>query len=369
MPLPDAKPRPTTPTVPHRPDARPASAVGRQSPAAPSAAPPAGDVAAARHVKVGDGSDGQRLDNYLLGRLKGVPKATVHRLIRTGQVRVNGKRRASDDRVLPGDDVRIPPMRMPDTQAAAPARPLAAGEISIVYEDDALIVIDKPAGLAVHGGSGIAAGLIERLRASRAPSAFLELAHRLDRETSGLLLVAKRRSALLSLHRQMAGGGIAKHYRAIVAGRWARPGATRLRFALRRLETANGDRRVIVDPSGQPSETIVRLVAHVDIARPGLPPWVSVLDCELATGRTHQIRVHLTHAGFPILGDQKYGDFALNRRFERLGHRRMFLHAFSLAFDHPADASRLRFESPDPTGFAGLVDDVHARADMRRPSP
>ncbi|MGE0314837.1 MAG: RluA family pseudouridine synthase [Lautropia sp.] len=367
MPLPDAKPPTKIPTLPRPPDARSLAAAGGGQGAGAAAARPAAARAAATHLTVGDGADGQRLDNYLLGRMKGVPKSMVHRLIRTGQVRVNGKRRSSDARVVPGDDVRIPPVRGPEpgTGAGPAVRPLAAGEIVVVHEDDALIVIDKPAGLAVHGGSGIAAGLIERLRAARPHADFLELAHRLDRETSGLLLVAKRRSALLSLHRQMADGSVEKHYRAIVAGRWARQGATALRFPLRRLETATGDRRVTVDPGGQPSETIVRLVARADVAGAGLPPWISVLDCRLSTGRTHQIRVHLVHAGFPILGDQKYGDFALNRRLERLGHRRMFLHAFSLAFSHPVGGARLHFASPEPAGFEPLVAGLGAAGDTR----
>ena len=328
------------------------------------------EIVAARHLSVSAGADGQRLDNFLLARLKGLPKSMIHRLIRTGQVRVNGKRRTSDSRVDPGDDVRIPPLRgnaqsgnAQSGNAQARARPLAEGEIRVVHEDDAVLVIDKPAGLAVHGGSGIAAGLIERLRAARPDADFLELAHRLDRDTSGLLLVAKNRPALLSLHRQMADGSVRKHYRAVVAGRWARPGATSLRFPLRRLETADGDRRVRVDPNGQAAETVVRLVSHHEVSFAGAPPWISVLDCELKTGRTHQIRVHLAHAGFPLLGDQKYGDFTLNKLLDKSGFKRMFLHAFSLSYEHPKDGGRLRFEVTDPAGFDALILGLRRTAD------
>lgn len=320
-------------------------------------------IAAARHLAVPADTGGQRLDNFLLSRLKGVPKTMVYRLIRTGQVRVNGSRKSADCRLEAGDDVRIPPIRLGADAGAGPraAPPLKAGELPIVHEDEQLIVVDKPAGLAVHGGSGIAAGLIERLRAARPGAPFLELAHRLDRETSGLLIVAKKRQALLAIQRQMASGGLEKHYRALVAGRWGSAGPRRLAFPLRRLETATGDRRVCVDPNGQASETIVRPIRHQAVAAGGgFPAWFSLLDCELVTGRTHQIRVHLAHAGFPIVGDEKYGDFTLNKLLDKTGHKRMFLHAYSIRFQHPASLVDLRFESAEPDAFAALLRSAEA---------
>ena len=313
---------------------------------------------AASHLTVSGDGDGQRLDNHLVRVLKGVPRAWIWRVIRTGEVRLNGRRVAAHARLSAGDDIRIPPVRRPDP-VAPPAEGLARRSLeglTILHEDPAWLILDKPAGLAVHGGSGVAAGLIERLRASRPAEPFLELAHRIDRETSGLLIVARSRKALLSLHRQFAEGAPRKHYRALVAGRWGRSGTTALRFPLERLESANGDRRVRVAAGGAPAETRVTLLSHLagDPGR-GQPAWFSLLDCELLTGRTHQIRVHLSHSGFPIIGDPKYGDFTLNKVLHKQGYNRMFLHAFSISLAHPLDGRRQRFEAPLPAAFLRML--------------
>ena len=233
-------------------------------------------------------------------------------------------------------------------------------DCTVIHEDPAWLVLDKPAGLAVHGGSGVTAGLIERLRATRPQDRFLELAHRLDRETSGLIVVARTRPALLSLHRQFAAGGPAKHYRALVAGRWSRARA-RLEFPLERVAAPDGDRRVRVVAGAAPAATEVTLleVRPGDPGR-GQPAWFSLLDCRLLTGRTHQIRVHLSHAGFPIIGDPKYGDFTLNKVLHKQGFNRMFLHAFSVTISHPIDGHRCYFESPVPDVF-DLLEPAPAR--------
>ncbi len=320
-----------------------------------------------RHLVVGEQGDGQRLDNFLEGRLAGVPRSLIHRIIRTGQVRVNGQRRRPEHKIALGDDVRVPPITLSgDRDPARPptraARPLARGRVPVLHEDAALLALDKPAGLAVHGGSGIQAGLIEQLRAARPQTSFLELVHRLDRDTSGILLVAKQRKALVALHRALADGRVQKRYLAIVAGHWGRAEAM-LQFPLHRYLLADGERRVRVQAEGQAASTRVRLVRHVASAGiPGLPPALSLLDCELLTGRTHQIRVHLAHAGFPILGDVKYGDFALNKVLQRLGHKRMFLHASRIGFEHPVAGGMLRLESPLPTDFERLEREVAAAA-------
>ena len=319
-----------------------------------------------RHLTVGEQSDGQRLDNFLHGRPKGLPKSLVYRIIRTGQVRVNGRRSSADRKIALGDDVRVPPVSLARGQepARGPAtamRPLGRNQVPILQEDEALIALDKPAGLAVHGGSGIEAGLIEQLRASRPGAPFLELVHRLDRDTSGVLLVAKQRKALVALHRALAEGQTQKRYFALVKGYWGRTVATTLRFALLRYVAADGERRVRVQADGQAASTRVHLVRHLDCAGiEGLPPMLSLLECELLTGRTHQIRVHLAQAGFPILGDQKYGDFTLNKTLYKFGHKRMFLHAFQMKVVHPNSGQELLVRSPLPKEFGQLERAVEA---------
>jgi 23S rRNA pseudouridine955/2504/2580 synthase len=295
-----------------------------------------GKAIMARHERIDDSAVGQRIDNYLLRLARGVPKSHVYRILRGGEVRVNGHRVRPDYRLAAGDDVRIPPLRT--ASPAAPARVPAGKPLPVVFEDDALLVIDKPAGLAVHGGSGISHGVIEQLRAQRPESRMLELAHRLDRETSGLLIVAKKRPALTALHGMMREGKVEKRYLALVRGRWLPP-LQHIKAPLYKYLNAEGERRVRVSPAeGKPAHSIVRLIERW--------PRFSLVEVELKTGRTHQIRVHLTHLGFPLCGDDKYGDFALNKTLAAEGLPRMFLHAAKLSLAHPSSGKPLSFEAP-----------------------
>ncbi len=287
-------------------------------------------------LEVEEEGDAQRIDNFLLRRLKGVPKSHVYRVLRSGEVRVNSGRVKPDHRLRIGDKVRVPPVRLA-TPAEKPApRPLA---LPVVYEDDALLVVDKPSGVAVHGGSGVSYGVIESLRAERPRAKLLELAHRLDRDTSGLLVIAKKRSALVELHRMLREGEAEKLYLALVKGAWE-GGARELRERLHKYVTAGGERRVAVHGAGQAAATRVRPIAAAGSC--------SLLELRLLTGRTHQIRVHLAHAGHPVLGDDKYGDFELNRALARQGVKRLLLHARRLAFAHPLTGAPLRLEAPVP---------------------
>jgi 23S rRNA pseudouridine955/2504/2580 synthase len=291
-----------------------------------------------RWLVVGEESEAQRIDNFLLRELKGVPKSHVYRVLRSGEVRVNSGRVKPDYRLQAGDRVRLPPIRT--AQKPPAARPL---ELPVAFEDASLLVIDKPAGVAVHGGSGVSFGVIESLRAARPQAKFLELAHRLDRDTSGLLLIAKKRTALVELHRMLREGEVKKIYYAVVAGAW--PGGLKeLRQSLHKYVTASGERRVSVQESGQSAVTRVKRVQATG--------GFSLLEVELLTGRTHQIRVHLAHAGHPIVGDDKYGDFALNRKLKQ----RLLLHAARLAFKHPLTGEPMRLESPLPPEMRAFVD-------------
>jgi 23S rRNA pseudouridine955/2504/2580 synthase len=293
-------------------------------------------------VEVGEEAASQRIDNFLLRHLKGVPKSHVYRVLRSGEVRVNSGRVKPEYRLQPGDRVRVPPVRMSvKTSKAKPA------EFPVVYEDPALLVVDKPAGVAVHGGSGVSFGVIESLRASRPQAKFLELAHRLDRDTSGLLMVAKKRSALVELHRMLRDGELGKVYLAVAKGRWE--GGTReIRESLHKYVNAKGERRVSVREDGVAAVTRVKRLQAND--------RFSFLEVTLLTGRTHQIRVHLAHAGHPVLGDDKYGDFGHNHQLEKAGVRRLFLHASRLAFCHPLSKERLQLESPLPEEMKKFVE-------------
>jgi len=303
-------------------------------------------------LTVGEDAAGQRVDNFLSRILKGVPKSHIYRILRSGEVRVNKGRVGPDARLAMGDVVRVPPVR-----TAAPARPAAGAgfaragpDLPILFEDEALIALDKPSGLAVHGGSGIALGLIEQLRAARPDAKFLELVHRLDRETSGILLIAKKRAALVGLHEQLREGGFDKRYLVLVRGRW-RDEKRRVRLSLHKFATQDGERRVRVGQDGQEAETIFyRRRTWFD-----RDPPLALLEAELLTGRTHQIRVHLTHLGFPLAGDDKYGDFAWNKVLAKQGLKRMFLHSFSLGFVHPLTGEAMAFESPLPEDLMRFV--------------
>jgi 23S rRNA pseudouridine955/2504/2580 synthase len=294
-------------------------------------------------LEVGEEGETQRIDNFLLRRLKGVPKSHVYRVLRSGEVRVNSGRVKADYRLKLGDKVRLPPVRVSSANAKSPARPF---EHPIVLEDPSLLVIDKPSGVAVHGGSGVSHGVIEALRAARPEAKVLELVHRLDRDTSGLLVIAKKRGALVELHRMLRDGEVEKIYLAVVKG-VAREKHFDIKDALHKYLNAKGERRVAVKEGGMQAVTRVKVL--------GSNADLSVLQLRLMTGRTHQIRVHLAHAGYPVLGDDKYGDFELNRALARQGVKRLFLHANRLAFKHPTDGKRMTLESSLPNDMLRFV--------------
>jgi 23S rRNA pseudouridine955/2504/2580 synthase len=293
----------------------------------------------ARTLEVGEEGEAQRIDNYLLRELKGVPKSHVYRVLRSGEVRVNSGRVKPDYRLRIGDRVRIPPVRVAPRNETRP-RPL---DLPIKYEDAALLVVDKPSGVAVHGGSGVNFGVIESMRATRPQAKFLELAHRLDRDTSGLLILCKKRSALVELHRMLREGLVDKVYLAVAKGE--AKNRLELRESLHKYVTASGERRVSVAEGGKNAVTRARLLKTNG--------KFSLLEVHLLTGRTHQIRVHLTHAGHPIVGDDKYGDFALNRELKQ----RLLLHAARLAFRHPLTGDPIKLESPLPSEMKAFVQD------------
>ena len=291
--------------------------------------------ARATTLEVGEESEAQRLDNFLLRRLKGVPNSHVYRVVRSGEVRVNSGRVKPDYRVQIGDKVRVPPIRV----AQRESKVFRSIDFQIVFEDPSLLIINKPSGVAVHGGSGVSHGVIESLRAARPEAKMLELAHRLDRDTSGLLIIAKKRSALIELHRMLREGEVEKIYVAIVKG-----APTRKHFditdTLHKYVNAKGERRVAVKEGGLSAVTRIKLLKE--------SKDFSLLQLRLMTGRTHQIRVHLAHAGHPVLGDDKYGDFEFNRALARQGVKRLFLHARRLGFKHPIDGKAMKLESPLP---------------------
>ncbi len=280
-----------------------------------------------RYHEVSADEAGQRVDNFLLGQFKGVPRSHVYRVLRKGQVRVNKGRVKPDYRLQSGDQVRIPPIKMP--AATVPQTSKNTGRKileAIIFEDDALLAVDKPAGQSVHGGSGLSAGQIENLRAARPGHAYLELVHRLDRSTSGCLLVAKKRSSLRALHRQMRDNEVEKRYLALVKGRWEL-GSRMIDAPLQVRHRSGGERVVKVDPGGKEARTLFRPVEFYTEA--------TSLEATLETGRTHQIRVHAAFAGHPVAGDSRYGDDAFNRWCQQRGLQRMFLHASALGFTHP----------------------------------
>ena len=305
---------------------------------------PRSDAPAVSWIDVDEECAGQRIDNFLIARLKGVPKSHVYRILRSGEVRVNSGRIAASHRVQAGDRIRVPPLRMaerPETLPAPALRPV------VLFEDEFLLAIDKPSGLAVHGGSGVAHGVIEQLRSARPEARFLELVHRLDRETSGVLLLAKKRASLLAMHEALRDRTADKRYLAGIKGRW-RDEMRRVRQPLRKFTGGDGERRVAVDDDGQSAETIFRLLAR--------NAEFSLVEAQLLTGRTHQIRVHLAHVGHPILGDEKYGDFPLNKILKRRGLKRMFLHAASIRIPHPASGAELEIRAPLAADLAAFRD-------------
>ncbi len=309
-------------------------------------------------VEVDEDSAGQRLDNFLIRQLKGVPKTHVYRIIRSGEVRINKGRVSADTRVEAGDLVRLPPVRISDKVAEKAERPAPAREFPILLEDDHVIAIDKPAGVAVHGGSGVSFGVIEQLRQARPQAKFLELVHRLDRDTSGILLVAKKRSALTHLQDQFRERETGKTYLALVTGAW--PANKKVvDLPLHKYLQADGERRVRVttadDPDGMRSITLVKVRSTVAARTAQGLPAMSLLEVTIKTGRTHQIRVHLASQGHAIVGDDKYGDFDLNKRLLKLGMKRMFLHAWRLQFNHPASGERVALNAELPPELADFV--------------
>ncbi len=315
--------------------------------------PPA--TAQVKWLEVDEESAGQRLDNFLIRHLKGVPKTHVYRIIRSGEVRVNKGRASADTRIAAGDKVRLPPVRVSDKIADKQEHPAPAREFPVLLEDESLIAIDKPAGVAVHGGSGVSFGVIEQLRQARPAARFLELVHRLDRETSGILLVAKKRSALTHLQDQFRERETGKTYLALASGAW--PASKKvIDLPLHKYLQADGERRVKVvakdDPDGMRSITLVKVARRVTIGE-GV---FTLLEVTIKTGRTHQIRVHLASQGHPIAGDDKYGDFDLNRSLQKHGLKRMFLHAWRLQFNHPASGERIELMSALPPDLKKFAD-------------
>ena len=319
-----------------------------------------------RQLLVNENSSGQRLDNFLLRELKGVPKTHVYRIIRSGEVRVNKGRAQADRRLAIGDTVRVPPVRVvakadqtltPDKATLFAEAQVPPKEFAVLLEDEHVLAIDKPSGLAVHGGSGLSFGVIEQLRRARPQAKFLELVHRLDRETSGILLVAKKRSALTVLQDQFRNRETGKTYLALVQGPW--PASKKVLdqpLAKFHLPGKNGqeegERRVKVvakdDPDGMKSVTLVKIAQRLT--------QFTLLQVTIKTGRTHQIRVHLASAGFPIAGDGKYGNFEANRSLQKQGLKRMFLHAWQLQFTHPSSGEAISLESALPADLASFVE-------------
>lgn len=322
---------------------------GKSQPVQAVKAAPAQVSAAVQHLTVDEGGAGQRLDNFLIKVLKGAPKTLVYRIIRSGEVRVNKGRAAADTRLDVGDEVRVPPLRLTEkTENVAPAR-----EFPVLFEDEYLLAINKPAGVAVHGGSGVSHGVIEQLRRARPEAKFLELVHRLDKETSGILLIAKKRGALVALQDYFRHRQAHKTYAALVIGAWPEQKKV-IDVALHKYLTAEGERRVKAvaqdDDAGRRSISLVRVVQRYE--------QYSLLDVTIKTGRTHQIRVHLSHEGHPIVGDDKYGDFALNKQLAKGDARfvRMFLHARYLRLPHPVTGEDLVLEAPIPPDCQALLD-------------
>ena len=316
-------------------------------------------------LEIGVDSAGQRLDNFLHKSLKGAPQSLVYRIIRSGEVRVNKGRARPDTRLDLGDLVRVPPVSL----AAVAAKGAVAGaaragtDFPVLYEDDSLLAIDKPAGVAVHGGSGLRFGVIEALRAARPDARFLELVHRLDRDTSGILLLAKTRPLQVAMHELLRAGRIDKRYLALAHGVWPHAAKHHITTALASFVTRAGERRVLeADHEGaKEAHSVVTLMRRYADA--------TLLEVQIKTGRTHQIRVHLASAGHPIAGDDKYGDFAFNRAIAKAGCKRMFLHAAKISFVHPHSGERVRFESPLPPECQAYLGTLAKPGSVARAAP
>lgn len=299
-------------------------------------------------VEISEENSGQRLDNFLITKLKGVPKTRIYRIIRKGEVRVNKGRIDNKYRLKIGDIVRIPPVRVATRTDDVVLQPTLKNSLEndIVYEDDVMIVLNKPSGFAVHGGSGISSGVIEGLRAIRPEARFLELAHRIDKATSGCLLVAKKRSTLKALHDIFRENKVKKTYIALLVGQWDRKKLL-VTAPLLRSTGKGGERMVKVDATGKFAETLFRRVQKFKN--------LTLVEASPKTGRTHQIRVHATWLGHPIVGDERYGNEKTNRELKRLGFKRLFLHAEQLQFTHPVSNEFMQFKAPLPEGLQTLL--------------
>jgi 23S rRNA pseudouridine955/2504/2580 synthase len=308
--------------------------------------------AASKVLEIAEDSAGQRLDNFLQKTLKGAPKSLIYRIIRSGEVRVNKGRAKPDTRLDMADQVRIPPLQVEPEREVRPAHGAArAGDgFPVLFEDEGLLAIDKPDGVAVHGGSGLSFGVIEALRAARPQAKFLELVHRLDRDTSGVLLLAKKRALLVGLHALLREGRTDKRYLALTAGTWPHEGKHHIRTSLASYVTRGGERRVEAadHEDAKEAHSVVSVVRRYTDA--------TLLEVQIKTGRTHQIRVHLASSGHPIAGDDKYGDFTQNKRWAKAGFKRMFLHAARISFVHPQSGERVRIEAPLPRECAIFLD-------------
>lgn len=310
-------------------------------------------------ITVDEDQGGQRIDNFLRTALKGAPKSLIYRVLRKGEVRVNKKRTKPDYKLQPGDLIRIPPVRLPE-RGDAPVvgqRLLEHLERAVLYEDEALLVINKPSGLAVHGGSGVNLGMIEALRQLRPDARFLELVHRLDRDTSGCIMVAKKRSMLRYLHEMLRERRVQKIYHALVQGRWeARD--KRIDAPLKRFELKSGERMVRVDEAGKASVTDCRVLRRYGTL-------ATLVEARPKTGRTHQIRVHTQFAGHPIIGDIKYGSDEVNGEFRALGFRRLMLHAAALHLTLP-DGTPLKVEAPQEVEIDRALEQLSFRSRVKQ---
>ncbi|AKE51998.1 23S rRNA pseudouridine(955/2504/2580) synthase RluC [Kangiella geojedonensis] len=306
-----------------------------------------------RFVEVSAEEEGQRIDNYLVKTLKGVPKSRIYKMVRKGEVRVNKGRIKAEYKIKAGDFIRIPPVQTAQRDQEVPVKlnVVQSLEDAIIYEDERIIVLNKPSGMAVHGGSGMSFGVIEALRALRPTAPFLELVHRLDRDTSGCLMIAKRRSTLRFIHKQLQEKKISKRYWALVTGHW--PAKQKFVDApLRKFQVKSGERLVRVSDDGKPCLTSFKVVERFK--------ELTLVSAEPITGRTHQIRVHAQSVGCSLVGDDKYGDDALNQQFKRDGLcERLFLHAYSLEFKvRPEDKNRIKVEAPLPDDLQHTVNQL-----------
>jgi 23S rRNA pseudouridine955/2504/2580 synthase len=317
--------------------------------AVPMGMPPTKSAVALRTIT--DEEAGQRIDNFLMRHFKSVPRSRVYRLLRKGEVRVNKKRVDAEYRVAAGDEVRLPPVRI--DAASEPGKPSSSLreliEKSVIFQDKHLLVVNKPPGVAVHGGSGMSFGVIEALRASR-PRESLELVHRLDRDTSGCLCVARDRATLVSLHALIRESGMHKTYLGLVAGSW-QLGTKRIDAPLETEGRRHGERHVRVASAGKDSVSVFKPVQFFGSA-------ATLMEVDIPTGRTHQIRVHASFSGHPLLGDDKYGDRDRNAEFKRLGLKRIFLHAQSVAFDWPGSGVPFHVSAPLPDDLAAVLDAI-----------